>query len=199
MVSPWYSYLLVVFYWSHNLGYIYTNYASKPLREPASVLLAQWFEISPVTFLLYMQALDALTFSVWLLVLLLLFSFYLSFFCLLWLRIFRRHLIDRVHKSTLFCLYKRGANVFLRAFVWLFYIPMIEINLGMSFCGANSFLVAYREQSSCESHPWVLSTMATLGLLMTIGLAVVTVTLYRNYRFHEQHPLKKKYHHVQLV
>jgi hypothetical protein len=38
--SPYYCYVLCIIYWSHNLGYIYTNYASKKLKEPASVLLA---------------------------------------------------------------------------------------------------------------------------------------------------------------
>ena len=90
-------------------------------------------------------------------------------------------------------------NIFFQSFIWFFYVPMIEINLGMSFCGANSFLVAYRDENKCTEHPIILKFMGILCFLLTFLLCIVIIIFFRNYEFLDQNYLKKKYHWCQII
>ena len=171
-------YMMCIIYWSHNLGYIYTNYASKPLNDQPSIMLAQWFEISPVTFLLYMNGIDPLTIIVWVVFITAVLSFYVTLILLVMIKIFKSEMIVTINNNNYFLFYKKMMNIFFQSFIWFFYIPMIEINLGMSFCGANSFLVVYRDETKCSEHPIILKFMGILCFLLTFLLCIVIIVFF---------------------
>jgi len=73
---------------------------------------------------------------------------------------------------------------------------MTEINLGISFCGSNSFLLAYRSDDACNYHPFALKLLGLLYFSLTMLMAIVIIIFYRNYEYLSPNYLKKKYHIV---
>jgi hypothetical protein len=89
-------------------------------------------------------------------------------------------------------------NIFFTLYWWIFFTPYIEINSGIIACGANSFLVQYRELPSNCGKPLWQPVLGYIGVSLSITTGIIVIIFFRNYEFNESNALKRKYNFIQI-
>ncbi|KAL4473926.1 hypothetical protein ABPG74_022790 [Tetrahymena malaccensis] len=82
-------------------------------------------------------------------------------------------------------------NTYFTLYNFVFLIPVVEINLGMLFCGSRSFLTTLRSQNC--SIPVYITIFASLGALLGFFTSITTTYFFRNYQFEETNKFKRKF------
>lgn len=105
-----------------------------------------------------------------------------------------------------FIFINRYLNIFLTFYWWVFYVPFLEIGIGVFICGPNSFLMSDREKETevCVKEKSVLlQIVSMIHIILTFTTGLVIIFFFRNHKFNEENRLKRRFkplnNTVQLV
>lgn len=90
-------------------------------------------------------------------------------------------------------------NTFFTLYWWVFFTPYVEINSGVFVCGANSFLVEYREDPECPDKPIYLKIVSIIGLVLAVITGLIILYFFRSYEFYDKNLLKRKFNFLFMI
>jgi hypothetical protein len=88
----------------------------------------------------------------------------------------------------------RYLNIFLTFYWWIFFVPFLEINIGILICGPNAFLSSERvkDYNQCMNEKSIiLEILSILGIFLAIMNGLVIIIFFRNHKFNEENRLKR--------
>ncbi|KRX08039.1 hypothetical protein PPERSA_06217 [Pseudocohnilembus persalinus] len=189
---PFYCIIIVVYY-CQICGYILSHYESKPLKEELFGYVAYLNEVSPITFLLYMKGLDALTLLCYFLMQFIVYFYFSYVGVLSILKNKFPHIVQKFNRQ--FQMINQVLNIFFTFFWWMFFTPYIEINSGMIVCGDNSFLVEYRFTDELPETQ-LFYPFAILGVILSGGFLSIINYKFRNIMNLDNETFPKYYKHM---
>jgi len=185
-----YCFMIVILY-SQYIGYIFSEYETKPLLDPKLQFFATWNEISPPDFMLFLNGIDRVTIVVIIMMHMVLLFYVFYIISLTIVRIYYPELLRHVQSFMKYI--NSFYQIFFSSFLWVLYIPFTEVHAGIMVIGGNSFLAADRDYVSYSQKPIILIVMGAIGVSLTLCTGMILSYCYISYDFHEQNLLKRSF------
>ncbi|CAD8126905.1 unnamed protein product [Paramecium sonneborni] len=174
--SPFFNCCKIVIYFLQLEGYVFSQFETKPLNLSENIYLANYTQLSPLTFLLLQIGNDVLT------------SFFFYFiFCLhviVYLTLIKMSLDSEIAKPNYI---KKLLNLFFINYQWIFVTPFQEISVGVMVCGKTAFIKDNQFSPECSLEKNKLYYV--FGVLGTLFVSISGFSIsyfFRNYQFFEK-------------
>ena len=189
--------LMIVIFYSQDLGYIFDTYEFKSLYDPKIIFFAHWNEISPPDFILYMNGIDQLTFAVICIMHSILWFYVIYITTLTIIRIHYPRFLSNF--SLVFKFINTFYVLFFSSFLWVLYTPFTEVHAGLLVIGDNAFLVEDRDKTDYSQKSTVYLVMGSLGVSLTFVIGCILSYCYISYDFYDKNLLKRSLKHIQIL
>ncbi|KAL4466083.1 hypothetical protein ABPG74_004320 [Tetrahymena malaccensis] len=181
---------ILIIHYLQSSGYFVCTKQPKPIYDDKLQTVLRINEASTITYLLYYKSDDTLTLVVFGLFQIGIYFFFTYIILITFLKQFypKWYIYQKQKLESL--------NYFLQAYLtfyrYIFFIPTVEISLGIITCSQSSFLYSNRTNPNC-SNIVQLQILGLVSILQAIFLNIIIIYFFRCYTFSEENLLHKKY------
>ncbi|KAL4485785.1 hypothetical protein ABPG72_012325 [Tetrahymena utriculariae] len=181
---------ILIIHYLQSSGYFISMKQPKPVNDDKIQTILRINESSTITYLLYYKSDDILTLVVFGLFQIGIYLFFTYIILITFLKQFylKWYLYQKQKLESL--------NYFLQTYLtfyrYVFFIPTVEISLGIITCTQSSFLHSNRTNPNCDNIIQ-LQILGLVSILQAIFLNIIIIYFFRCYTFSEENLLHKKY------